>query len=220
MLETYLRPLYQKILIEPFASWWSNYFSPNSMTLIGCLLGMTVAIALLVGMPIVACILLLFSGYCDTLDGTLARLTNNISAVGSMLDIVSDRAVEFAVIVGLYSCDPLHRGWLTLLMLGSVLICVTSFLVVGIFTPNETDKGFYYSPGLIERAEAFVFFIAMMLFPSYFQSLALLFSILVLLTAARRMQQFVQQQNSLTAWQTALVAKNHVSADNAVVNDL
>lgn len=75
-------------------------------------------------------------------------------------------------------------------MLTSILLCVTSFLVVGIFTEKQTEKSFYYSPGLIERGEAFFFFILMILFPSYFVLLSSLFILLVLLTTAIRVVQF------------------------------
>ncbi|MCP3679332.1 MAG: CDP-alcohol phosphatidyltransferase family protein [Gammaproteobacteria bacterium] len=88
---------------------------------------------------------LLLSGYFDALDGTVARASGRSSAQGTMLDIVSDRVVEFAVIFALFLADPLQRGAWCLLMLGAVFICVTSFLVVGIFHENTSHKGFHYS---------------------------------------------------------------------------
>jgi hypothetical protein len=87
-------------------------------------------------------------------------------------------------------------GIFSLLMLGSILICVTSFLVVGIFLENTSQKSFYYSPGLIERAEAFLFFVLMILFSKAFSILAVIFSILVFLTAALRLYQFAQYRQA------------------------
>ena len=130
------------------------------------------------------------TGFLDTLDGSLARHLKTTSPKGTVFDITSDRLVEFSIILGLYAFDPTHRALGTLLMLGSVLICVTSFLVVGIFEDNQTEKGFHYSPGIMERAEAFLFFGAMILFPSYFMILAILFTSLVFLTAVIRLSQF------------------------------
>ena len=75
-------------------------------------------------------------------------------------------------------------------MLMSILICITSFLVVGIFSPNTSEKGFFYSPGFIERGEAFLFFIVMAIFPSLFPFFSLLFFSLVFLTALIRLVQF------------------------------
>ena len=80
---------------------------------------------------------LLISGYFDALDGTVARMAEQNSAKGTMIDIISDRIVEFAVIFALFLVNPLHRGVCCLLMLGAILICVTSFLVVWIFHENN-----------------------------------------------------------------------------------
>ena len=78
-------------------------------------------------------------------------------------------------------------------MLGSILLCVTSFLVVGIFSENSSKKGFYYSPGLIERLEAFIFFICMLVLPMYFEALSIIFTILVVMTTVIRVMQFRTQ---------------------------
>lgn len=182
MLETYLRTKYQKILVDPFTEFFSKFLSPNGATFLALIFGLFVAFALICRLPGLACIFLLISGYFDTLDGSLARFHGNTSIKGTVLDVLCDRIVEFGVILGLFSIDPLHRGWLALGMLGSILLCVTVFLLLGIFTKNASQKSFYYSPGLIERTEAFLFFIVMMLAPAYFMFLASLFIFLVLLT--------------------------------------
>ena len=79
-------------------------------------------------------------------------------------------------------------------MLGSVFICVTSFLIVSLFIPNTGEKSFHYSPGIIERAEAFFFFSLMILLPQYFTVLSLIFSLLVFLTAFIRIKEFSKVQ--------------------------
>ena len=195
MIETYLRPLYEYFFIEPFAHYLGQRFSQHTITYFACLFGIAVAPALALGLLGLASIFLLISGYLDTMDGTIARLTKTVSEQGAVLDILSDRIVEFAVILGLFFIDPTHRGFLALLMLGSCFICVTSFLVVGIFVKNNSKKGFYYSPGLIERGEAFFCFLMMIWLPSYFLELSLLFTALVFLTAYLRIKQFFISSN-------------------------
>ena len=74
------------------------------------------------------------------------------------LDISSDRLVEFAIVFGLLIIDPSTRAIPAALMLGSILVCVTTFLIVGMFTDNHTQKSFFYDVGLMERAEAFFVF--------------------------------------------------------------
>lgn len=192
MLEAILRSHYQKQFIDPVSQFFSKKLSANHITTVGFLLGVSVAPALAFHHPLIATLLLTLSGYCDTLDGTIARITHTTSHLGTVFDIISDRAVEFSVILGLFCIDPQHRGFLSMMMLGSVLLCVTSFLIVGIFTPNQSEKSFHYSPGLMERAEAFIFFMMMIWLPTYFTFLASLFSALVFFTAYRRIYQFVK----------------------------
>ncbi len=143
--------------------------------------------------------MLCLSGYCDTLDGTVARFQQHSTPAGTVLDIVADRIVECAIVIGLFSLMPQTRGFDCLIMLGSMYLCITTFLVVGIFTENSSQKSFHYSPGIMERAEAFVFFIAMILFSAHFSVLAWLYSLLVLVTAIIRTTQFIRNQQGNTA---------------------
>lgn len=193
MIETSLRKTYQKICIDPLlAIKCVQRVHPNIFTFGAFFSGMSVFPLLAFGYSWVALSFMLFSGFLDTLDGSAARLRHLSSPKGAAMDIISDRTVECAIVLGLAFVDLDTRGLPALLMLGSILICVTSFLVVGVFTENQTEKSFYYSPGLIERAEAFIFFTAMILFPSAFFTLACLFSFLVFTTACIRMYQFLK----------------------------
>jgi len=101
--------------------------------------------------------------------------------------------VEFAVILGLFFVDANERALPSLVMLGSILLCITTFLVVGIFVENQSVKSFFYSPGLIERAEAFIFFSIMILFPSTFMVAAYLFSALTFFSAIFRFWEFMKR---------------------------
>lgn len=197
MIESYIRPFYQKICVDPVAKRCEQYLSPKTITMLSCLLGVAILPALLLQQIFLACLLLIISGYLDTLDGTVARLRNKTSNIGTVLDILSDRIVEAVIIIALFMVDPSQRGLLALIMLTSVLICVTSFLLVGIFTPNDSRKGFYYHPGLMERAEAFLFFGLMFYLPGLFTELALLFSTLVLLTAVIRVYQYAMKNKAI-----------------------
>ena len=76
------------------------------------------------------------------------------------------------------------------------LLCITSFLVVGIFVEQNSNKSFFYHEGLMERAEAFIFFILMMLIPQWFAFLAVVYTILVLLTAFLHLRFFNNWQKA------------------------
>src|SRR5579863_8236455 len=181
MLEKKVRGIYQTILINPVLKLCSDELAPNKVTIFSGIAGILVIPALVTNHTWLAVFVLLLSGYLDTLDGSLARLQDRATQIGSALDIVMDRLVEWAVVFALYLVDP-KRGVLCFLMLAANLICVTSFLVVGIFVEQNSQKSFFYHEGLMERAEAFIFFVLMMLFPNYFTFLAIIYIVLVFLT--------------------------------------
>ena len=82
--------------------------TPNTVTIIGFVLSFFAAIAYALVTPqqtlwlLVAVILLMASGFCDTLDGVLARTYQQASAFGGFLDSLLDRyadAITFAGII-------------------------------------------------------------------------------------------------------------------------
>jgi archaetidylinositol phosphate synthase len=164
--------------------------SPNQLTIISLCFGFAILLFSWVSLPFLAFLSLLLSGYFDTLDGSLAREKEEASPAGAALDIFCDRAVESLIILSLFLQNPQERGLLCILISCSILLCVTSFLVVGIFSEKNGEKSFHYSPGLMERTEAFIFFGLMLLFPSSFFFLAILFSLLTLATGIFRLYQF------------------------------
>ncbi len=191
MIDSFFRSPYQRLVISPLlSSPLPRFISPHQCTLIAALAGLLLPFFLLFHHPYLAFTSLLISGFFDTLDGSLARHLGTSSPTGAVIDILADRFVESSIIIGLYLVHSQTRGALCLAMLGASLLCITSFLVVGIFQKNDSEKSFHYSPGLIERAEAFLFFGAMILFPTFFSPLAVFFTLLVLMTAASRVYQF------------------------------
>lgn len=191
MIDSFFRTPYQRAMIDPLLKRrFITNIPPSLITLFSCGAGLLVLPLLAFHFSYSALIALLFSGFLDTLDGSIARRQNLTSEKGAALDIFSDRLVEGSVILGLCLYDP-SRGLLTLLMLFGALLCVTSFLIAAIFTQNKGKKSFHYSPGLIERAEAFIFFSLLILFPSLFAPLSGLFSILMAWTALRRIYEFL-----------------------------
>jgi phosphatidylglycerophosphate synthase len=191
MIDSYFRTTYQKYFINPILYLTERFpISPNTITLLSLGSGLCTLPLLYYQAGGLAAGFLLLSGYFDTLDGSVARKELSSSSKGAVLDIMSDRTVESTVLIGLYLQDPSSRGFFCLLMACSILLCVTSFLVVGIFEKNTTQKSFYYSPGIMERTEAFAFFLSMILLPGWFAYLAVLFSLLVLMTALIRIKEF------------------------------
>lgn len=194
MLERLIKPTYKKVFIDSVLTLaMVRRLQPNAITLVSLLFGVAVLPLLYFQQVWLATMALIISGYCDSLDGAVARATSRSTPLGTVYDIVADRIVEVSAVLGLCAISPDARGAYCALMLASIIICISSFLVVGIFTPNASEKSFHYSPGLMERLEAFAFFIAMMWLPQFFAILAIVFSVLVLFTGLNRVREFATQ---------------------------
>lgn len=189
MIEQKFRNIYQQILIEPILG-FACKFHPSIITLLSGVVGILIILMLYFNYKLAAIICLLISGYLDTLDGSVARKSNKVSDLGSMLDIIIDRVVEGSILFGFFLINPANAIW-CFLMLFANLICITAFLVVGVFTKQPShDKSFFYSPGLIERTEAFIFYTLMIILPEYFRTLATLYIILVIISAILHLRLF------------------------------
>jgi len=188
MIEQKLRPFIQKNLVDNVAGKFAAKTKPNTITLIALLIGLLCAVSLFVN-SYLCVVLLLLSGYFDVLDGSIARIQGSSSKLGTLFDILCDRAVESFIIIAIFINQP-NLLWIGLLMVMAISFCMYSFLLVGMFSENNTQKSFYYSPGLIERAETFLFFIAMIIFPSIVFYLGLIYTVLVLWTTGYRCYEF------------------------------
>lgn len=188
MIEQKIRPAFQKIFVDNVAKLVAHIIAPNLITILSLICGLVAAVSFFINQYL--CVfLLLLSGYLDILDGSVARLQNSSSSFGTMLDILSDRFVESFIIIVIF-INQLDIAWIGLLMMMSIIVCISSFLLVGIFSQKESSKSFYYSPGLIERAETFIFFIVMILLPSTVFVLGLIYTLLVLWTTLYRCYEF------------------------------
>jgi archaetidylinositol phosphate synthase len=193
MLESLVRPMCQTVFLDAIAKACARVVTANQMTAIALMVGVVAAITLDFGFITAAVIVLILSGVCDALDGSIARVRGESSSVGTLFDIISDRIVECAIVIALFLVNPVARALPSIVMLASIFLCVTAFLVVGaVVKEHDGHKGFFYSRGLIERFEAFIFFIAMMLFPAQCMVLAYVLSALVLLTAALHVWGYVK----------------------------
>ena len=187
MIDSNFRSIFQAFLINPFATLLARWgFLPNHITIAAMTAGLMAACALIASCKVLAVILLVLSGLFDATDGTMARKTQSSSDRGCIFDIIGDRVVEAAMILALYLVDSQTRGLPALILLASFYLCITTFLLSGIFAKNFSETSFHYRPGLIERGEVFCFFIIVIIWEDSFSWAANLFSALVFYTALRR----------------------------------
>lgn len=187
MLDSKFRSYFQTIVFDPLANAFTKLgFQPAQLTIGAMIFGLFASCALAAGDRWIALSMLALSGALDVCDGTVARKLRVSSDKGCIIDIIGDRLVEAFIVLGLYLYDPETRGWPALLLLATFYLCITTFLLSGIFEKNYSQKSFHYSSGIIERGETFVFFFFVIIFDDSFTIAATLFAGLVGLTALIR----------------------------------
>ena len=185
MIDTHARK-YVNPIIELGAKFLLKLkLTPNNVTILALLLGVSTSIFLYFDMQIIAVTLLWVSGYLDAVDGAMARRSNSSSSFGTLLDIVSDRIVEVSIVLvlGLKFVDVRYN---LIVLTVCILMSMTIFLTVGALSEKKGVKSFYYQAGVAERSEGFIFFSLMILIPSYLGIITNIFSILIIITAIQR----------------------------------
>ena len=128
--------------------------TPNIISAIGLALSLfsAVAYAMAQNQPLLllsATILLLTSGFCDTLDGVLARIYQQTSVFGGFFDSLLDRYADAAVYAGVIFgglCDP---TWGLIALAGSLLVSYSRARAEAAGIEME-------SVGIAERAERMI----------------------------------------------------------------
>ena len=185
MLDTHARK-YVNPIIELGAEFLLKLkLTPNNVTILALLLGVSTSIFLYFDMQIIAVTLLWVSGYLDAVDGAMARRSNSSSSFGTLLDIVSDRIVEVSIVLVL-GLKFVYVRYNLIVLTVCILMSMTIFLTVGALSEKKGVKSFYYQAGVAERSEGFIFFSLMILIPSYLGIITNIFSILIIITAIQR----------------------------------
>lgn len=187
MLDTHARRFVQPMFDAMAQASARKGIGPLAVTLSAALLGGLAAGALALDWTILFLVLLWLSGLLDAVDGTLARQSGLASRAGAMLDIVCDRAVEALVIVVFGLRFPVARLEL-LVLCAAIILSLTVFLTAAAALPSSVGKSFHYQAGLAERSEGFLFFSLMAVWPSGVGGVALVFALVVFITAGQRLR--------------------------------
>ena len=134
--------------------------SANLATIAALAAGISAGIAFAVRSPGWGILLLAISAALDALDGTLARQSGQPTLLGGVSDLVADRVVESAVIIGIAWPNPsLYLP--ALILIASWYVNITVFLAVGAALERRGPKLIDYPPGILERTEALIFFVVL-----------------------------------------------------------
>jgi len=112
---------------------------------------------------LLAAFLLIFSGFCDALDGTLARLCSQTTVFGGFLDSVLDRYADAVVYTGIILGKLCEIPWGLAALVGSMLVSYTRSKAEAIGIKME-------SIGLAERAERIIILTIISLIATFWES--------------------------------------------------
>jgi soluble lytic murein transglycosylase len=126
---------------------------PNHLTVAGLVASMVAASCFIAGQTRTAGLVLILAGLLDILDGSLARVSGQVTAFGAFLDSVIDRYSDIAVMLGivvLYARMPNPRGALVAMagLAGSVMVSYTK--------ARAESIGVECNVGMMERPERFL----------------------------------------------------------------
>jgi CDP-diacylglycerol--glycerol-3-phosphate 3-phosphatidyltransferase len=186
MLDTYGRKYVNPIIDTTARGLLKVNLKPNHVTVAAFFIGVLSGVFVYLDLSLIGVILLWISGFLDAVDGSMARISKNTSAFGTLMDITFDRAVEMSIVIALALRFPEARIYLLMLTI-CILFSMTIFLTVGALTEQKGIKSFYYQAGLAERTEGFIMFSLMSVFTPWLILIINLFSAAVIITALQRM---------------------------------
>lgn len=130
---------------------------PNHLTLLGLGVSLLAAAAFVSGHTRLGGVLLLLAGLFDFFDGSLARVSGQVTPFGAFLDSVIDRYSDIVVLLGivvLFAGMPHARGALVAMagLVGSVMVSYTK--------ARAESIGISCNVGVMERPERMICLIA------------------------------------------------------------
>lgn len=164
-------------MLERFRSGWKRIINPiavlcvrlsisaNVVTIVGSLL--TIAVAVVTGVTgwmfagaFVLTILVLF----DSLDGSVAALTNGGTEFGAFLDSTLDRIADWALLVAVMLFFILHADWwhdasdtsidyVAMIGLGAALVSIMTSFVTSYARARAESVGYEVKVGVATRAD-------------------------------------------------------------------
>jgi phosphatidylglycerophosphate synthase len=162
------------------------------MTLAGFVAGLSAAVAIAIGQPGWALLLILLSRLADGLDGAIARATHQTDR-GGFLDITLDFIFYGAIPLAFAFADSFRNALPAAILLASFYANGSAFLAFAIMAEKrglssevQGKKSLYYLTGLAEGVETIIFFVLCCLFPDAFRWLAIVFASLCLISTIAR----------------------------------
>jgi phosphatidylglycerophosphate synthase len=183
-------------LLAPVALWLGRWCSPNAVTVVACLLGVTCGWEASERRYGQALVLWLLNRTADGLDGSVARAANRQTDFGGYLDIVLDFVVYAAVPVGLVRGDPTAPNAQALIaLLAAFFVNAASWMYLSALLEKQAAgarvtgerTSITMPPALVAGTETIIFYSAFLLFPSRLTWLMTAMALLVSLNVVQRL---------------------------------
>ena len=200
MLDAQLRPLIDRVLNPIGRGLVVLGITANQVTMVGVAFGLIAAGCVAAGLFYPAFWFVIANRIIDGLDGAVARASRS-SDFGGYLDIVSDFIFYSAVPLAFAVARP-ETALAAAFLIFSFIGTATSFLGFAILAAKHHvtsqisgKKAFYYIGGLTEGTETILLFLAMLVWPDYFNHMAIIFGILCWVTTGTRIHAAYRQFN-------------------------
>ncbi len=104
--------------------------SPNQLTLLGMVLSIGAGVLIALGLLEWGAFLVIVSGLCDALDGTIARNTHRVTSFGAFLDSSLDRYSDLALYLGVMTLAFTQKNlplflWTAFALTGAIMVSYT-----------------------------------------------------------------------------------------------
>lgn len=162
LLKTYGQPIVYRLIHPLILGLAKAGVTPNTITLIGFLLNIGVAVVLIygAGQPRMDLsyvgwggALILFAGLFDMIDGRLARVSGTSSRFGALFDSVLDRYSELVMFLGICFYLVSHHYFLSSLF---AFLAMIGSMMVSYVRARAEGLGIECSDGLMQRPERIV----------------------------------------------------------------
>ena len=179
--------------LSPLTTLFSKWgLSPNSFTIAGVVITSFGAAAMVMGYIRLAGVLILFGGFCDAVDGSIARTTGKACRFGALLDSVVDRYSEFIMYLGISAYFINLEDYST--SAGAFMALCGSFMV-SYARARAESLGFEAKIGFMQRPERIVLIgLGALIHISTFKIAIWIVALLANFTALQRIR-FAYKQN-------------------------
>lgn len=177
--------------------------TPNTITWAGFFLSLTAATLIITNNLIAAGITVLIAGFFDILDGALARLTNQTTRFGTILDSILDRVSEAALLLGilaLFLLSPESSLFFKLIpkqwSIGLVNLALLASLLVSYIRARAETQGLECQVGIFTRNERMITLTLGLLLSQFESALSIalvIIAVFSLFTAGQRLH-YVRKQ--------------------------